>query len=91
MTADDIAELSERAARVIQGGGGLKALAQLLADAAEGAVLVEDDQWRHLALAECRPGVGTIPSSFAAYYVRRTAGESDGRVARAKVDERLNA
>ncbi len=52
MTADELATLSEHAARLIAGGGGLKALAQMLADATKGAVLVEDEQWRHLALAE---------------------------------------
>ena len=87
MTSEELAELAERAARVITGGGGLRALAQLLADAAEGAVLVEDDQWRHLALAECRGGVGTLPPSFAPYH--HVEKSDDGEVARAKVGEQL--
>jgi hypothetical protein len=90
MTADDLAELAEQAARIVAGGGGVKALAQLLADAAEGAVLVEDDQWRHLALAEWRGGgVGPLPSSFAPFH--RAPAPGDGRVARAKIDDRLAA
>jgi hypothetical protein len=87
MTAEELAYLAERAARVITGGGGLKALAQLLADALEGAVLVEDDQWRHLALAECRPGVGTLPPSFAPYHAQSQPG--DGFIARAKISDQL--
>ena len=89
MTSEELAELAERAARVITGGGGLKALAQLLADAADGAVLVEDDQWRHLALAECRGGIGQLPPSFAPYHTQPIAG--DGRVARAKLGADLSA
>jgi hypothetical protein len=89
MTADEIAGLAERAARIVNGGGGLKALAQLLADAASGAVLVEDDQWRHLALAECAEGVGVVPPSFAPFFAGRAA--DDGDVARAKIDDGLGA
>lgn len=90
MTADEIAELAERAAQVIAGGGGLKALAQLLADRARGAVLVEDDRWRHLALAEPSGGAPLAPpASFSQFYVKPQAG--DGSVARAKIGEGLSA
>lgn len=89
MTADEIAALAERAARIVNGGGGLKALAQLLADAAGGAVLVEDDQWRHLALAERSPGFGKLPPSFAPYHAGKNA--DDGDVARAKLDGGVHA
>ena len=84
VTADDLAALAERAARTITGGGGLKALAQLLADAVHGAVLVEDDQWRHLAIAEFGDGVGAVPATFAPHH--DAAGAADGLV-RAKIDE----
>ena len=89
MSADSLAELAEAAARVVNGGGGLKALAQLLADTAGGAVLVEDDQWRHLALAQCRGGIGAVPPSFAPYLDGQAA--SDGDVRRARVDGGLCA
>jgi hypothetical protein len=89
LTTEELAELAERAARVITGGGGLKALAQLLADAAAGAVLIEDDQWRHLTLAECHEGVGALPASFAPYHA--TPQPNDGQIARAKIDDGLVA
>lgn len=88
MTADELAELSEKAARVIAGGGGLKALAQLLADAAQGAVLVEDEQWRHLALAERRGGVGKVPPTFATHF--NAGGRSNG-VVRVSLSPTLHA
>ncbi len=84
MTADDLAALAERAARTITGGGGLKALAQLLADAVHGAVLVEDEQWRHLAMAQWGDGVGAVPATFAPHH--DAAGSADGLV-RAKIDD----
>ncbi|MBV8172240.1 MAG: helix-turn-helix domain-containing protein [Candidatus Eremiobacteraeota bacterium] len=83
MTADDLAALSERAAGIVSGGGGLKALAQALADAAHGAVLIEDDQWRHLAAAQAR-GSGRVPASFAPWY--KPAASVNGRLARATVE-----
>jgi hypothetical protein len=73
MTADQLAELSERTASIVAGGGGLKALAQALADATRGAVLIEDDQWRHLALAQSK-GSGTVPPSFAQWYKPSKSG-----------------
>jgi len=88
VTADDLAILAERAARTITGGGGLKALAQLLADAVHAAVLVEDEQWRHLAIAEWGDGVGPLPASFAAHH--DAAGSADG-IVRAKIDDAVAA
>jgi hypothetical protein len=89
MTTDDLAELSERAAHIVAGGGGLKALAQALADAANGSVLIEDDQWRHLALAQSRKPLTNIPPTFARWY--KPATSANGRVARASVDPALHA
>lgn len=92
MTADELAELSEKAARLLFGGGGLKALAQLLADATAAAVLIEDDQWRHVALAEPRGGIGPLPPSFSPFF--REAGSSarsNGTVVRAQISESLHA
>lgn len=92
MTAEEIAQLAERAARTITGGGGIKALAQLLADAVEGAVLVEDEQWRHLALAEGPAATGSLPTSFAPYLNGAPIAEgADGAIARAKIDDRITA
>jgi hypothetical protein len=88
MNADELAALSERAAGIVAGGGGLKALAQALADAAHGAVLVEDDQWRHLALAQSR-GTGKVPASFAQWY--KPDKSANGRLARATIEQGLHA
>src|SRR5450755_4243304 len=88
VTADDLAALAERAARTITGGGGLKALAQLLADAVHGSVLVEDEQWRHLAIAQFGDADGAMPATFAPHHDR--AGAADGLV-RAKIDESVFA
>lgn len=89
MTAEELASLAERAARVITGGAGLKALAQLLADAADGVVLIEDDQWRHLTMAERRGGLGAVPPSFAPFLTQPSG--DDGDVARARIDDQLFA
>ena len=91
MTADELASLSERAARIIAGGGGLKAIAQLLADATQGAVLIEDDQWRHLALAQGRHGIGPLPPSFSTFYRESSKGAANGSVLRAAISESLHA
>ena len=89
MTAEQLAELSERAASIVAGSGGLKALAQLLADSAHGAVLIEDDQWRHLALAQTRGSLAKVPPSFEQWY--RSDKAPNGRVARASLDAGLHA
>jgi len=90
MTADELATLSEKAARSIAGGGGLKAIAQVLADAVHGAVLIEDDQWRHLALAEPKGGVGPLPPSFSTFYVEAGKG-GNGVIVRSTISESLHA
>ncbi|MBV9718523.1 MAG: helix-turn-helix domain-containing protein [Candidatus Eremiobacteraeota bacterium] len=59
MKPEEIVEFSEGLARVAAAGGGPKALASFLAQATNGAVLLEDAQWRQLASA----GTGAIPSS----------------------------
>jgi sugar diacid utilization regulator len=89
VTAEQLAELSERAASIVAGNGGLKALAQLLADIAHGVVLIEDDQWRHLALAQARGSFGKVPPSFAQWYQSNKA--ANGRIARASLDAGLHA
>lgn len=91
MTADELAALSEKAARLIAGGGGLKALAQMLADATRGAVLVEDEQWRHLALAESEGGSGPLPPSFSTFYLEARKGGENGTVVRSTISGSLHA
>jgi len=60
-TGEDMLEYSEGLAKIAAGGGGAKALASYLAEAVAGAVLVEDADWRHLALAGS--GNRSIPPS----------------------------
>jgi sugar diacid utilization regulator len=52
---------AEGLARVAAGGGGAQALAAHLAAAVDAAVLVEDAQWRHLAVAGT--GASPVPAS----------------------------
>lgn len=91
MTADQLAALSEKAARLIAGGSGLRALAQMLADELQGAVLIEDDQWRHLALAESHAGIGPLPPSFAPFYRESRKRSDNGLVIRASISESVQA
>ena len=59
MTPQEVVEFTEALTRIAASGGGCKALAAHLAQAAGGGVLLEDAQWRHLVTA----GVGQIPTS----------------------------
>jgi purine catabolism regulator len=59
MTPDRIIEFAEELARIAAAGGGPKALAAFLSDAADAGVLVEDAQWRHVATA----GKGSLPAT----------------------------
>ncbi|HTZ54596.1 MAG TPA: helix-turn-helix domain-containing protein [Candidatus Acidoferrum sp.] len=59
MTPDRIVEFAEDFARVAAAGGGAKALAAHLSEAAGVGVLVEDAEWRHLATA----GRGSLPAT----------------------------
>jgi len=59
MTPDRIVEFAEDFARVAAAGGGAKALATHLSDAAGVGVLVEDAEWRHVATA----GKGSLPAT----------------------------
>lgn len=61
ISGEDLLEYSEGLAKIAAGGGGAKALASYLSDAIGGAVLVEDGDWRHLALAGS--GNRSIPPS----------------------------
>jgi purine catabolism regulator len=61
MSNDQLVEFAESLARIAGTGGGPKALAAHLASLIEGAVLVEDADWRHVALAGS--GSRSIPPS----------------------------
>jgi len=50
MSSDELVEFAEGLARIASTGGGPKALAAHLAGLLESAVLVEDAEWRHVAL-----------------------------------------
>jgi len=91
MTADELASLSEKAARLIASGSGLRALAQMLAEELRGAVLIEDDQWRHLALAEPRGHVGPLPPSFAPFYRDAKQHGPNGAAVRVSISDTLHA
>jgi hypothetical protein len=51
MSNDELVDFAEGLARVASTGGGPKALAAHLATLLDAAVLVEDAEWRHVALA----------------------------------------
>jgi len=59
--SEPLVAYAEALARVASGGGGAQALAGHLAAAIDAAILVEDAQWRHLAVAGS--GGGAIPTS----------------------------
>jgi len=59
VTSEELVEFAESLARIAASGGGPKALAARLAQAAGGCVLLEDAQWGHLATA----GEGRVPGS----------------------------
>jgi sugar diacid utilization regulator len=59
MTADELVAFAEELARIAAGGGGCKALADVLARYGNVGVLVEDADWRHLAAA----GGARVPST----------------------------
>jgi len=60
--SEELLTYAEAIARVAASGGGAQALAAHLAAALDAAVLVEDAQWRHLAVAGT--GERTIPPSI---------------------------
>ncbi len=61
MSNDDLVSFAEGLARIASTGGGSKALAAHLATTLDAAVLLEDNDWRHVALAGA--GARSIPPS----------------------------
>jgi len=76
VSGEDLLQYSEGLAKIAAGGGGAKALAAYLAEAIGGAVLVEDSDWRHLALAGS--GSRSIPPSVREL-ISKTANLSDAQ------------
>jgi hypothetical protein len=70
---------AESLARVAAGGGGAQALAAQLAGAIDAAILVEDAQWKHLAVAGT--GERTIPTSIKELLPKDADGEELVRLA----------
>jgi len=77
MSADQLVEFAEGLARIASSGGGPKALATHLATALDAAVLVEDAEWRHVALAGA--GSRSVPPS-GRELISNSAPGSDGVV-----------
>ena len=61
MSGDELIEFAEGLARIASTGGGPKALAAHLAALLDAAVLVEDAEWRHVALTGA--GARSVPAS----------------------------
>jgi hypothetical protein len=61
MSGDELIEFAEGLARIASTGGGPKALAAHLAALLDSAVLVEDGEWRHVALTGA--GGRSVPAS----------------------------
>ncbi len=61
MSHDELLDFAESLARIASTGGGPKALAAHLASSLDAAVLVEDAEWRHIALAGA--GSRSVPPS----------------------------
>ena len=61
MSSDELLDFAEGLARIASTGGGAKALAAHLATLLDGAVLVEDAEWRHIALVGT--GARSVPPS----------------------------
>jgi sugar diacid utilization regulator len=62
MSPDALVEFAEGLAKIASSGGGPKALATHLAGALDAAVLVEDGEWRHVALTGS--GARAVPPSI---------------------------
>ncbi len=75
-SADALLAFAEALARIAAGGGGAQALAGHLASVLDAAVLIEDAEWRHLALAGT--GDRSVPPSVRDLLPRDTSDAPDG-------------
>jgi sugar diacid utilization regulator len=74
--ADALLAFAETLARIAAGGGGAQALAAHLATFLDAAVLVEDAEWRHLALAGT--GDRSVPPSVRDLLPKEIGDATDG-------------
>jgi purine catabolism regulator len=74
--ADALLAFAETLARIAAGGGGPQALAAHLASVLDAAVLIEDAEWRHLALAGT--GDRSVPPSVRELLPKELADGVDG-------------
>ena len=90
MSNDDLVEFAEGLARVASTGGGPKALAAHLATLLDAAVLVEDAEWRHVALAgaakrsvppSSRDLISSAPKDGDSAVTLQTPGDATGGLA----------
>ena len=75
-SAADLITFAEASARIAASGGGAKALAAHLAETLDAAVLVEDAEWRHLALAGA--GSRSVPPSVRELLDRKATDTGEG-------------
>ena len=85
-SADALLGFAEALARIAAGGGGPQALAGHLASVLDAAVLIEDAEWRHLALAGT--GDRSVPPSVRELLPRDTSDAADGVSLGAPADAR---
>ena len=88
-SADALLAFAEALARIAAGGGGPQALAGHLASLLDAAVLIEDAEWRHLALAGT--GDRSVPPSVRDLLPRDLTDAADGVDLGAPADARSRA
>ena len=88
-TPETLISYAEALARVAAGGGGAQALAAHLATALDAAVVVEDAQWRHLAVAGT--GERAVPTSVRDLLPKDAANADEGLSLGAPADPRARA
>jgi len=87
--ADALLTFAESLARVAASGGGTQALAAQLAALLDAAVLVEDAEWRHLALAGT--GERSVPASVRDLLPKDTSDAADGVALASPADARARS
>lgn len=87
--ADALLAFAEALARIAAGGGGPQALAGHLASMLDAAVLIEDAEWRHLALAGT--GERSVPPSVRDMLPKDVSDAADGVKLGAPADAKARA
>ncbi|GAC1420072.1 MAG: hypothetical protein NVSMB5_12340 [Candidatus Velthaea sp.] len=86
---DALLTFAESLARIAAGGGGAQALAAQLSAMLDAAVLVEDAEWRHLALAGT--GERSVPASVRDLLPKDTSDAAEGVALAPPADTRARA